>query len=103
LGGHHALVDRGVARQATQPRAQLVVGVTGAQRIVRADQDVLHDVLGIVLRAAQQAGGVARQRDAMARVERRERRAIACADAAGQLGVIGAQTSQDDGGWRVRV
>jgi len=78
-------------------RSSSVGGVAGAQRVVHADQHVLHDVFGVVLAAAQQRVRVADQRAAMTRVEHRERRAVARADATGELVVIVARAVKDGG------
>lgn len=55
---------------------------------MRADEDVLDDVLGIVLGAAQAGAGIADEGLAVAVVELRERGAVARRDAAGELDVV---------------
>jgi hypothetical protein len=91
------LVDRAVAREAVQPRPQVVRACARANRGVRADEDVLDDVLGVVLGAAQERAGVADERLAVAVVECRERGAVARRDTAGELGVVGTGALEDRG------
>ena len=89
------LVDRAVAGEAVQPRAQLVGDVAGEQRRVRADEHVLDDVLGVVLGAAQERAGIADEGLAMTRVDGGEGFAVAGGDAAGEVGIVVTGSVQD--------
>ncbi|MEA2243468.1 MAG: hypothetical protein QOD24_3024 [Solirubrobacteraceae bacterium] len=91
------LVDRAVAGEPVQPRAQLVRAVAGAQCVVGADEDVLDDVLGIVFGAAEQGAGIADECAAMAGVERREGGTVAGRDAASEVGVIRTRALEECG------
>ena len=75
------LVDRAVTCHAIQPRPQLVGHFTADERLMCAQQDVLHDVLGVMLTATQQAARVTCQRAAMTLVEDGERGRVPGADA----------------------
>ena len=62
---------------------------------MRADEDVLDDVLGIVLGAAKQRAGIADQRLSVTLVERCERGRVAGGDAAGEFGIVGTGALED--------
>ena len=91
------MVDRAVAGEAIQPGPQLVGTVAAAQRLVRADEDVLHDVLRVVLGASQQRAGVAGQGAAVTTVERRKRSGVTAAHAEGEFGVICVGAGEEGG------
>ena len=94
------LVDRPVACEAVQPRAQVGRDVAGEQDGVRTDEHVLHDVLRVVLGAAQERPRVADQRLAVARVEDREGFAVAGGDAAAEVGIIvSGSVEEGDHAW----
>ena len=89
--GAHAreLVEGAVAHEAVQPRAQLDVALVAAQRAAGAEHRLLHDVLGLVGRLAEDLAGVALERPAVALEDLVERAVLAPAEGGDEALVVG--------------
>ena len=85
-------VDGTVAGHAIEPRLERQLALVAArERGMRADEDVLHDVLGIVARAAQELGRVAAQCALVALDDRGERVLAARARGGDELRIAAAE------------
>ena len=76
------LVQAAVADEPVQPGGEADGGVVAAQRAVRADQRLLHDVLGELAAAPEDARGVALEALRVALVDELERGLVAVPQAA---------------------
>ena len=91
------VVDAAVVGDAVEPRPHGDVALAGAQGAVGAQEDVLHDVLGLGV-PAQHVAHVGEQALVVAVVERAERVLAAGAEEREQL-LVGAQAQQRRGQW----
>ena len=97
-GGRAAhVVDAAVVGDAVEPRPHGDLAVAGAQGAVGAQEDVLHDVLGLGV-PAQHVAHVGEQALVVAVVEHAERVLAAGAEEREQL-LVGAQPQQRRGEW----
>ncbi len=89
VGAHpRELVERAVAREPVEPRAQLDLAVVAAQGAARAQHRLLHDVLGVLGAAAEHLARVALERGVMALVDAPEGGVVAGAEGGDQRLVV---------------
>jgi hypothetical protein len=88
------VIDAAVVRDAIQPGLDVDVAVVVAQGAVRADEDVLQHVFGVLARACREhLADVGEQPLAVAVVQHAERVVVAAAQEPDQL-LVGAQAQQ---------
>ena len=92
-------VERAVADDRVEPGLERHLAVVGAQGAQRADERVLDDLLGVVVRAAQELARVREQARLVAVVDRVEGAVVAGADQVDELlvggGAVGGRVEQD--------
>ena len=96
-------VERPVADDRVEPGLERHLAVVGAQGVQGADERVLHDLLGVVVRAAEELAGEGEQAGCVALVDRVECAVVAGADQVDELlvrgGPVGGRVEQDRRSW----